>query len=87
MRVLSPYRRITINLPEIEIQELMPDEPPVPPPQAPVTAFSYIRGQAPPGMYSHSYVPFGGADPAGNGGRPHTQPPQPPAPPQRWTLP
>ncbi len=87
MRVLSPYRRITIDLPEIEIQEPMPDKPLVAPPQAPVTAFSYVRGQAPPGTYTHSYIPFGGADPSGSSGGQPAQPLQPPVVPQRWTLP
>ncbi len=32
MQVLSPYKKIPIKLPEIEIQEPMPDEPLVPPP-------------------------------------------------------
>ncbi len=68
MQVLSPYRKIPINLPEIEIQEPMPDEPPVPPPRAPVMVFSYVRGQAPSGTYTHSYLPFTGAGPSGSGG-------------------
>ncbi len=87
MWVLSPYRRIAIKLPEIKIQGPMPDEPPVPPPQAPITAFSYIRGQAPPGTYHHGYVPFTRADPSGGGSRQPTQPLQPLVVPQKWTLP
>ncbi len=87
MQVLSPYRRDTIVLPEIKIQEPMLDEPPVPPPRAPIGAFSYVRGQAPPGTYPHGYVPFAGADPSGSGGRQPTQPPQSPIVPQKWTLP
>ncbi len=87
MQVLSPYRRIAINLPEIEIQEPMPDKPPVPPPQVPIPAFSYVRGQAPPGTYTRSYILFAGADPSGSGSGPPTQPLQPPVVPQRWALP
>ncbi len=57
---------------EIEIQEPMPDAPPVAPPRAPVNTFSYIRGQAPPGTYAPRYLPFagggrGGGDVLGNG--------------------
>ncbi len=77
MQMLSLYRKIPINLPEIEIQELMPDEPLVPPSQAPVPAFSYVRGQVPPGTYLHGYIPFAGANPSGSGGRQPAQPPQP----------
>ncbi len=45
MEVLAPYKDIVA---EADIQMPMPDEPPVPPPQAPVTTFSYVRGQEPP---------------------------------------
>ncbi len=86
MRVLSPYGRIPINLPsEIEIQEPMPDEPPVFPPRAPVTAFSYQRGGGPPGTYSKEYVLFARADPSQPPTQPLTQ--LPPMAPGRWTLP
>ncbi len=81
MEELSPY------LEEIEIQEPMSDSPPVPPPRAPVNAFSYVRGQAPPGTYSFGYVPFAGGGRAGGGGGQPAQPPQPPAPPPRYALP
>ncbi len=87
MWVLSPYRRVPIKLPEIEIQEPILDELPVPPLWVPVTAFSYVRGQAPPGTYHHGYIPFVGADSSGGDDRQPTQPPQPPIPPQKWTLP
>ncbi len=87
MWVLSPYRRIPIELPEIKIQAPMLDKPPVPPPQAPVPAFSYIRGQAPPGMYLHGHIPFAGADSSGGGSGQPAQPLQPPVKPPKWTLP
>ncbi len=87
MQVLSSYRRVAIELPEIEIQGPMPDELPVPPPQVPVTAFSYIRGQAPPGTYLCGYIPFARADLSGGGGRQPAQPLQPPIVPLKWTLP
>ncbi len=67
----------------------MPDEPPVPPPRASVTSFSYIRGNKLPGTYASSYRPFAGAGSSsggGGGGQP-AQPPQPPAAPQQWALP
>ncbi len=84
MEVLAPYKDIVA---EADIQMPMPDEPPVPPPRAPVTAFSYIRGQEPPGTYPSGYRPFAGAgSQSGSGGQP-AQPLQPPAPPQRWALP
>ncbi len=75
------------NLPEIKIQEPMPDELPVPPPQAPITTFSYVRGQAPPGTYFHGYIPFAGANPSGGGGGQPAQPLQPPVEPLKWMLP
>ncbi len=75
---------------EIKIQEPMPDAPPVAPAQAPIGAFSYIRGQAPPGTYAPGYQPFAGGGRGGGGGggggQP-AQPPQPPAPPPRYVLP
>ncbi len=80
MRVLSPYRLIHFNLPlDIEIQEPMPDEPPWPPPHAPIMmAFSYDRRQAPPGTYSKGYLPFAGATNAsGSGSGQPNQLPQP----------
>ncbi len=86
MRPLTPYEDATA---EIGIQEPMPDAPLVAPSWAPVGAFSYIRGQAPPGTYTRSYLPFAGADPSGSGGG-GGQPAQllqPPDPPQQWTLP
>lgn len=89
-RPLTPYENITAEpYEDIKIQEPMPDVPPVAPSQALVGAFSYIRGQAPPGTYTHGYLPFARADPAepGSGGRQPAQPPQPPNPPQRWALP
>ncbi len=73
---------------EAEIQEPMPDAPPIPPPRAPIIgAFSYVRGQAPPGMYAPRYLPFAGANGGGGGGGQPAQPPQPPAPPARYALP
>ncbi len=66
----------------------MPDEPPVPPPRAPVDpVYPYARGNAPPGTYESGYRPFAGAGGSGGGGGQLAQPPQPPAAPQRWTLP
>lgn len=76
VRVLTPYEEATA---EIEIQEPMPDEPPVPPPRASISTFSYIRGQAPPGTYTCGYLSFAGADPGRSGSGPPT-PPQPPVP-------
>ncbi len=91
MRVLSPYQRIMINLlPDIKIQKLMPDEPPVPSPRAPIASFSYQRGGGPPEIYSQSYVPFARAGKSGPGGtgQPLTQLLQlPNVTPQTWTLP
>ncbi len=87
MEPMAPYEDIVA---EADIQLPMPDEPPVPPPRASVTSFSYIRGNHPPGTYAPGYKPFAGADPSGSGGgggRQPAQPPQPPAAPQRWTLP
>ncbi len=70
-----------------DIQLPMPDEPPVPPPRAPVeTTYPYARGNAPPGTYESGYKPFAGAGGQGGGGGQPAQPPQPPAAPQRWTL-
>ncbi len=80
MWALTPYEDITA---EIEIQEPMPDEPPVALPQTMIRTFSYVRGQGPPGTNTHSCQPFTGADPPG--GQP-TQPLQPPATPIRWVL-
>ncbi len=81
MEELSPYEE------EIEIQEPMPDNPPVPPPRAPVGAFNYVRGHVPPGTYSFGYAPFaGGGKASGSGGQP-APPPQQPAPPPRYALP
>ncbi len=77
MWTLIPYEEAAI-----ETQELMPDEPPVAPPQTTIGTFSYIRGHEPPGTNTHGYRPFTGADPPG---RPPIQPP--PAPPIRWVLP
>ncbi len=71
---------------EIEIQEPMPDSPPAAPPRAPVSAFSYVRGQAPPGTYAPRYLPFAGGGRGGGGGQP-AQPAQPPALPPRYALP
>ncbi len=86
MEEFPPYEDVVT---ESDIQLPMPDEPPVPPPRAPVdTTYSYSRGNAPPGMYQSGYRPF--ADVVHQeevvGGQP-AQPPQPPAAPQRWTLP
>ncbi len=86
-RPLTPYEN-AIAYAKIKIQEPMLDAPPVAPPRAPVGAFSYIRGQAPPETYMRGYLPFARADPAGPGsgsGQP-TQPLQLPNPPQRWAL-
>ncbi len=87
MAPMAPYEDIVA---EADAQMPMPDEPPVPPPRASVTSFSYVRGHAPPGAYSTGYRPFAGADPSvpgGSGGGQPAQPPQPPAAPQRWALP
>ncbi len=84
MEPMAPYEDVVV---EADIQMLMPDEPPVPPPRASVTTFSYIRGYEPPGTYQSSYRPFAGVGPSGGGGGQPAQPPQPPAAPQRWTLP
>ncbi len=52
-----------------DIQLPMPDEPPVPPPRAPVEiTYPYARGNAPPGTYSSGYRPFAGAGGSGGGG-------------------
>ncbi len=85
MEPMAPYEDV---IEEINIQMPMPDEPPVPPPRAPVPAFSYVRGHEPPGTFPSGYKPFagGGSSGGGGGGQP-AQPPQPPAAPQRWTLP
>ncbi len=83
MEEFPPYEEAAA---EIEIQEPMPDKPPVPPPQVTMTTFSYVRGQAPPGTYTHGYQPFAGGGhgaPGGGGG----QPAQPPALPPRYVLP
>ncbi len=82
MEELSPY------IEEIEIQRPMPDDPPVPPPppRAPVGAFDYVRGHAPPGTYSFGYAPFAGGGRAGGGGG-QPAPPAPPVPPPRYALP
>ncbi len=70
-----------------DIQLPMPDEPPVPPPRAPVKpTYPYARGNAPPGTYESGYRPFAGAGGQGGGGGQPAQPPQPPATPQRGTL-
>ncbi len=87
-----PYRPVHLDLPpDIKIPEPMPDEPPVPPIWALVTTFSYVRGKAPPGMYTKGYLPFAGAAEAsrsGGGGGQLSQPPQPPpVVPQLWALP
>ncbi len=92
MRVLSLYWPVHLDLlPDIEIQEPMPDEPLQPPPHAPImTAFSYDRRQAPPGTYSKGYLPFAGAADASesSSGQP-IQLPQlpPPGASQTWMLP
>ncbi len=81
MEEFAPYEEV---IKEVDIQPPMPDEPPVPPPRAPITAFSYIRGHEPPGTFSTGYRPFAGR---GHGaGQPPPQP-QPPAAPQQWALP
>ncbi len=88
MAPMAPYEDIVA---EADIQLPMPDEPPVPPPRASITSFSYVRGNAPPGTYAPGYKPFAGAGPSsgggGGGGEQPAQPPQPPATPQRWALP
>ncbi len=81
MELMAPYEDIVA---EADIQMPMPDEPPIPPPRASVTAFSYVRGHEPPRTYPSGYRPFAGA--GGSGGGQPSQPPQPPATPQRWTL-
>ncbi len=83
MEPLAPYKDIVA---EADTQMPMPDEPPVPSPQAPVTTFSYVRGNEPPGTYPSGYRPFADAGSQGDGGGQPAQPPQPPAPPQRWAL-
>ncbi len=87
MEEFPPYEDI---IAEASIQLPMPDEPPTPPPCAPVnTTYTYSRGNAPPGTYPSGYKPFAGAGSSsggGGGGQP-AQPPQPPAAPQRWALP
>ncbi len=87
MEEFPPYEDIAA---ETDIQLPMPDEPPVPPPHAPIdTTYPYSRGNAPPGTYPSGYKPFAGAGSSsggGGGGQP-AQPPQPPAAPQRWALP
>ncbi len=83
MEPLAPYEEIVV---EADIQMPMPDEPPVPPPCAPVTDFSYTRGHAPPRTYPSGYRLFAGAGSLSGGGGQPAQPPQPPAPPQRWAL-
>ncbi len=85
MEPMAPYEDIVA---EADIQLPMPDEPPVPPPRASVTTFSYVRGHEPPGTYGSGYRPFAGAGSSGGGGGGQpAQPPQPPAAPQRWALP
>ncbi len=97
MRELTPYKEATA---EIEIQEPMLDEPPVPPQRGSIGTFSYVRGQEPPGTYHHGYLPFAGGGhraasgsgtaPGGSGsGQLLQQPAQPPQPPPllRWLLP
>ncbi len=80
-----PYEDIVV---EADIQLPMPDEPPVPPPHAPIDSpYPYAQGNAPPGTYQSGYRPFAGAGSSGGGGGGQpTQPPQPPAAPQRWML-
>ncbi len=83
---MAPYEDVVA---EADIQLPMPDEPPVMPPHAEVTSFSYARGHRPPGTNTSGYKPFAGAGPSGGGGGRGGQPPQPPQPPaapQRWTL-
>ncbi len=86
MEPMAPYKDV---MAEADIQMPMPDEPPVPPPRAEVTSFSYTRGHGPPEAKPSSYRPFAGAGPSGGGGGGGGQPPQPPQPPaapQQWTL-
>ncbi len=83
MSVLTPYEHATT---QIEIQEPMPDEPLVSLPRVSIGTFSCVRGQEPPGMYPHGYIPFAGADPSGSGGRQPAQPPQPPVALEQWAL-
>ncbi len=73
MEPMAPYEEVIV---EADIQDPMPDSPPVPPPRAPVTTFSYIRGHKPPGTFSTGYKPFGGAG-SSLGGE-SRQPGQPP---------
>ncbi len=85
---MAPYEDVVA---EADIQLPMPDEPPVPPPHASITSFSYVRGNKPPGTYASRYRPFTGAGSSsggggGGGGQP-SQPPQPPAASQQWALP
>ncbi len=49
---MAPYEDVVA---EADIQMPMPDKPPVPPPHASVTSFSYVRGNAPPGTYASGY--------------------------------
>ncbi len=80
MEELSPFTE------EIEIQEPMPDDPPVAPPRAPVGAFNYIRGHAPPGTYSFGYTPFAEEEePVEAAVNPHHL--RHPHPPPRYALP
>ncbi len=79
MWVLTLYEDITA---EIEVQEPMPDEPPVASPWTMISTFSYVRGNESPGTNTYGYRPFAGADPSGG---PPAQ--LPPAPPIRWVLP
>ncbi len=73
---MAPYEDV---IAEADIQLPMPDEPPVPPPRAAVTSFSYVRGHKPPGTYTSGYKPFAGAgSSSGGGGGGGGQPPQPP---------
>ncbi len=77
---LAPYEEI---VEAADIQLPMPDEPPIPPPRAPVEpTYPYARGNAPPGTYESGYRPFAGAGGSGGGGGQPAQPPQPPAAPQ-----
>ncbi len=82
MEPMAPYEDVVA---EANIQLPMPDEPPVSPPRASVTTFSYVRGNAPPGTYPSGYRPFAGVGSSsgggGGGGRQPAQP-QPPAAPQ-----
>ncbi len=84
MEELPPYKE---EARETEVQEPMPDSPPVIPPRVPTNTFSYVRGQAPPGMYASRYQPFAGGGRGGAGGSQPAHPPQPPAPPPRYALP